>query len=133
MSRVSRRNTSPEKIVTSFLLRNKIRFRKNVKALPGSPDIVIPVNNTIIFVHGCFWHGHRNCRLARRPTSNRSYWYKKIDENIQRDIAKARKLRRLGWRVLTIWQCQINSKQKSEKKLASLKKHLHKMSSGIHG
>jgi DNA mismatch endonuclease (patch repair protein) len=124
MSLVSRRDTGPEKVVFSFLRKSKLRIRKNVKTLPGSPDIVLPEFNTAIFVHGCFWHGHKSCKLAKRPSSNKSYWNKKIDENIERDKRKSRELRKLGWRVFTIWQCQINNKQRSEKKLSHLRKQL---------
>lgn len=124
MSRVSGRNTSLEKVVFSFLRKNKYRFRKNVKSLPGSPDIVISKHQTVIFVHGCFWHGHNNCKFARRPSSNKSYWYKKIDGNIERDKRKAKELRMLGYRVITVWQCQISNKMKSEKRLSVLLKQL---------
>jgi DNA mismatch endonuclease (patch repair protein) len=124
MSCVSCRNTSPEKTIFSFLRKNQFHFRKNVKTLPGTPDIVLPKLQTIIFVHGCFWHGHKSCKLSRRPTSNRSYWNKKIDENIVRDKRKSRELRKLGWSVLTVWQCQIKSKTKSERRLNSLLKQL---------
>jgi DNA mismatch endonuclease (patch repair protein) len=124
MSRVSRSNTSLEKTIFSFLRKNKLRLRKNVKTLPGSPDIVLPELQTAIFVHGCFWHGHKKCKLARRPSSNKSYWYKKIDENIERDKRKAKELRKLGYRVITVWQCQIKSKTKSERRLNSLLKQL---------
>jgi DNA mismatch endonuclease, patch repair protein len=119
MSRVSRRNTSPEKTICSFLRKNKFHFRKNTKALPGSPDIVLTELNTVIFVHGCFWHGHKNCKYAKRPSSNTKYWNKKIDDNIERDKRKARELRRLGWKVLTVWQCQITKRKEQalEKRL----------------
>ncbi|MCL4509676.1 MAG: DNA mismatch endonuclease Vsr [Bacteroidetes bacterium] len=119
MSRVSREDTPQERIVYSFLRANRIRFRRNLKRLPGSPDIVLPDHRTVIFVHGCFWHGHKNCRLARRPKTNKEYWYRKIDENIERDKKKSRELRKLGWRVFTVWQCQITS-AKSEKTLKRL-------------
>ena len=126
MSRVSQQDTYPEKIITSFLRKNRLHFRKNVKTLAGSPDVVLPEFNTAIFVHGCFWHGHKSCKLAKRPSSNKSYWYNKIDENIERDKKKARELRKLGWKVLTVWQCQIKNKTKSERLLSSLSKRLRK-------
>jgi len=126
MSRVSQRNTAPEKKVLSFLRENKFHFRKNVKTLPGSPDIVLPEVQTIIFIHGCFWHGHKKCKLAKRPSSNKIYWYKKIDENIERDKRKTKELRKLGWRVLTVWQCQIKSKAKSIRRLNSLTNQLQR-------
>ena len=119
MSHVSRKNTPQERTVSTFFEKNKIHFRRNVRHLPGSPDIVLPDHRTVIFVHGCFWHGHKNCRLSRRPKSNKEYWYKKIDENIERDKKKSRELRKLGWKVFTVWQCQITS-AKSEKTLKRL-------------
>ena len=126
MSRVSQRNTSAEKIIFSFLRKNRLRFRKNVKKLPGSPDVLLSQINTVIFIHGCFWHGHKNCKPAKRPSSNTSYWNKKIDENIERDRRKNRELKKLGWKVLTVWQCQIKNQIKSEKLLSSLSKRLRK-------
>jgi len=124
MSRVSRENTSPEKTIFSFLRKNKFRFRKNVKTLPGSPDIVLTELNIVIFVHGCFWHGHKRCKLAKRPSSNTKYWNKKIDDNIERDKRKSRQLRKLGWKVLTVWQCQLKTEEKKERTFKSLLSHL---------
>ena len=124
MSRVSRKNTSPERIISSFLRKNKIHFKKNVKTLPGSPDIVIPKFQIAIFVNGCFWHGHKNCKYARRPSSNKKYWYNKIDENIARDKRKSYQLRKLGWKVLTIWQCQLKTEDKREKTFQRLSRRL---------
>ena len=124
MSRVSRKDTGPERTVASFLRKNKLHFRRNVKSLPGSPDIVLIEHSAAIFVHGCFWHGHKNCKFAKRPSSNKSYWDKKIDENITRDKKKSRELRNLGWRVFTVWQCQINNNLKAEKRLSHLSRQL---------
>jgi DNA mismatch endonuclease (patch repair protein) len=115
MSRVSQKDTSPEKTIFSFLRKNKLRFRKNIKTLPGSPDIVLTELNAVIFVHGCFWHGHKRCKLAKRPSSNTKYCNKKIDDNIERDKRKAKELRKLGWKVLTVWQCQLKTEEKKEK------------------
>jgi len=124
MSRVSQKHTKPEIIVRRFLFSKGFRYLINYKKLPGSPDIVLPKHKTVIFVHGCFWHGHNNCKLAKRPDTNKTYWYKKIDENIKRDNRKVKELKKLGWEVLTIWQCQIKSKMESEKRLNRLLKSL---------
>ncbi|OGU80359.1 MAG: very short patch repair endonuclease [Ignavibacteria bacterium RBG_16_35_7] len=131
MSRVSQKHTEPEIIVRRFLFLNGFRYRINYKKLPGSPDIVLPKFKTVIFVHGCFWHGHKNCKLAKRPSTNTSYWYKKIDENIKRDKRKAKEINKLGWKILTIWQCQIQSKIKSEKRLSLLLKQLREYSNKV--
>jgi DNA mismatch endonuclease, patch repair protein len=111
MSRVSQKHTKPEIIVRKFLFANGFRYRLNYKKLPGSPDIVLPKYRAAIFVHGCFWHGHKNCKLARRPSSNKKYWNKKLDENIERDKKKITQLRKLGWNVITVWQCRLTPEE----------------------
>ena len=110
MAAVPQKNSKPELVVRSALHRLGYRFRLHRKDLPGSPDIVLPRYEVAIFVHGCFWHQHSRCRLARRPTSNRRYWNRKLDENIDRDKRKVSELRVLGWRALVIWQCQIEKR-----------------------
>ncbi len=77
------------------------------KKLPGTPDIVLPKHKAVIFVHGCFWHQHEGCRKARRPTSNIEFWNEKLDRNITRDSQKEAELKNLGWKVLTVWECEI--------------------------
>ncbi|MBI3193734.1 MAG: DNA mismatch endonuclease Vsr [Ignavibacteriae bacterium] len=124
MSRVSRRNTSIEKIVFSFLRKNRLHYRSNVKALPGSPDVVLINRRVIIFVHGCFWHGHNNCKLAKIPSTNKNYWDNKINQNIERDKRKINELKILGWKIFIIWQCQINTVDKSIKRLNLLLRQL---------
>jgi len=106
MARVRGVNTKPEKVVRSFLHTLGYRFRLHVNDLPGKPDIVLVRHRKIIFVHGCFWHGHRGCRRSQRPSSNRGFWNKKLSGNIERDKKHIRTLRRLGWRTLVIWECQ---------------------------
>ncbi|HNQ34453.1 MAG TPA: very short patch repair endonuclease [bacterium] len=105
MANVKGRNTSPERVVRGCLRRLRCRFRGNVKALPGKPDVVLTGRGKVIFVHGCFWHGHRRCRRSKRPTTNEMFWNKKIDGNIQRDKKVRRALTRLGWKVLVVWEC----------------------------
>jgi DNA mismatch endonuclease (patch repair protein) len=110
MASVRSTETKPEIAVRKFLFSNGYRFRKNVKSLPGKPDIVLPKYKTVILVHGCFWHGHKNCDAATIPKSNKTYWKNKIDTNIARDKRNKRVLKKLGWNVLTIWECKLNNK-----------------------
>lgn len=109
MSRVCGKDTSPELRVRSALHRLGFRFRLHRDDLPGRPDIVLPKHNAVIFVHGCFWHGHRNCSRSTRPTSNVPFWNKKLDKNTLRDRKARRALLSLGWKVLIIWECQVGA------------------------
>ena len=106
MRRVRSQNTKPEIVVRRTAHSLGFRFRLHQKNLPGSPDIVLAKHAVAIFVHGCFWHGHRKCKRAKRPTSNTEFWEQKLDRNIQRDRAVVRKLKGLGWRVLVVWECE---------------------------
>ena len=119
MSKVNQKDTKPELIVRHFLFANGFRYRKNVKKLPGSPDIVLSKYKTVIFVNGCFWHGHE-CRAGRRPTSNKLYWDNKIESNIKWDDDKISQLEALGWRVLIIWQCEIKNEELRNMRLKKL-------------
>lgn len=107
MSRIKGRDTKPEIIIRTIIKHKRLSFRENDKNLPGSPDIVLNNRKKIIFIHGCFWHGHKLCQRSRRPMTNRVFWNKKIDGNIQRDLKTGRKLRRMGWNVIVLWECQI--------------------------
>jgi DNA mismatch endonuclease (patch repair protein) len=118
MARIKGRGTSPEKSVRSCLRRLGIRFRGNVKSLPGTPDFVIQGQKKAIFVHGCFWHGHKGCRRSARPETNKPFWDRKIDGNIARDRRNLRDLKKEGWKVLVIWQCQIKEENKLLKRLS---------------
>ena len=120
MSSVKQRHTKPEMVVRSLLHRLGYRFRLHQKDLPGSPDILLPKYRTAIFVHGCFWHQHENCGKARRPSSNQEYWNKKLDENISRDKRKEDELSQLGWRVVTVWQCETSGVESLTEKLKKL-------------
>jgi len=106
MSRVKGRDTRPEIRVRSLLHRMGYRFRLHRRGLPGNPDIVLPRHKRVIFVHGCFWHGHSECPRSRRPTSNEGFWRKKLDANIRRDGQVIEALRKQGWKVLVVWECQ---------------------------
>jgi len=122
MARVKTKNTAPEVKLRSILHRNGFRFRLNRKDLPGKPDIVLPKYKAVIFVHGCFWHGH-DCKRGRRPQTNAEFWNQKIDENIKRDKLDIIKLNELGWRVLVVWACEIK-KQNQDDLVLHLKEFL---------
>jgi DNA mismatch endonuclease, patch repair protein len=106
MKLVRQKHTAPELLVRSELHRRGLRFKVGDGALPGTPDLSFPRYKTIVFVHGCFWHGH-SCRLGRPPSSNIEYWRLKIDSNRKRDARKEQLLSDLGWRVMVIWQCEL--------------------------
>ena len=113
MSRIRGKNTAPEKIVRSLLHRLGYRFRLHVKTLPGKPDIVLPKYKTVIFVHGCFWHRHKGCKNCTTPTNRQEFWLTKLNGNAVRDKLHQRALRKLGWRVIAIWECETNAKSMS--------------------
>jgi DNA mismatch endonuclease (patch repair protein) len=106
MSRVRAKNTKPEMVVRRLLHRMGYRFRLHSENLPGRPDIVLPRFRTVIFVNGCFWHGHSGCKKSARPTTNAEFWDKKIAANVARDREQVSRLSVAGWLVLTIWQCE---------------------------
>ncbi len=106
MSRIKGKDTSIEVLVRKALFRDGFRFRKNVKQLPGKPDIVLSKYKTVIFVHGCFWHGH-TCKEAHIPKSNSEFWLNKITRNVDNDKKHTEQLTSLGWHVITVWECQI--------------------------
>jgi DNA mismatch endonuclease (patch repair protein) len=107
MSRIRSKNTKPEILVRRFLFAKGIRFRLHSKQLEGRPDIVIHKLKAIVFVHGCFWHGHRNCKNAKIPASNRTFWVKKFTTNAQRDRRTIVALKKDGWKVFVLWECQL--------------------------
>lgn len=114
MSHVTGKETKPEIMVRKYLFARGLRYRKNVKQLPGTPDIVFPQYKTAVFVNGCFWHGHKGCKYSHLPSTNLEYWEKKIADNLERDERKTRKLEKLGYRVLIVWQCQLKPNIKIE-------------------
>lgn len=107
MSRIKGKNTKPEELVRKFLFSQGFRYRKNDARLPGTPDIVLPKYKTVIFVNGCFWHGHSNCKYFVVPKTNTEFWLNKIETNRQRDARKTFELQSLGWRVIVLWECQL--------------------------
>ena len=106
MSRVKATDTSPELTVRRMLYNLGYRFRVHRNDLPGKPDIVLPKYKAAIFVHGCFWHHHRGCKKSKLPETNANFWRKKILDNVSRDKRTTRELRKKGWKVLVIWECQ---------------------------
>ncbi len=107
MSRIRGSNTKPEEIVRKYLFSRGFRYRKNDKRLPGSPDIVLPKYKTVVFINGCFWHGHAGCKNFVWPKSNLAFWKKKINDNVERDARKISALKDLGWKVIVVWQCEL--------------------------
>lgn len=114
MSRIKGKETKAEVVVRKYLFANGFRYRKNVRQLPGTPDIVLPKYKTCIFINGCFWHGHEGCRYFVVPKTNTEFWLNKIEANRQRDIRKINDLHMLGWKVITIWECELIASKRSE-------------------
>ena len=113
MSHIRSNNTKPEEKVRKYLFSKGFRYRKNVRTLPGCPDIVLPKYKTVIFVNGCFWHKH-DCPRFVWPTSNEEYWIPKITRNVERDQNNYERLQELGWNVIVIWECQLKKKEFGE-------------------
>lgn len=111
MRAVKSRDTGPEMLTRRIIHAMGYRYRLHRKDLPGKPDLVFPSRRKTIFVHGCFWHGHTCARGARMPKSNRSYWKSKIGRNVERDRESSRALRKEGWGVLIIWECEMNNRE----------------------
>lgn len=107
MSRIRGKDTKPEEIVRKYLFSQGFRYRKNMASLPGKPDIVLPKYRTVVFVNGCFWHGHEGCKYFVWPKNNAEFWKEKIQTNKKRDDDTSRMLTEMGWSVLTVWECQL--------------------------
>ena len=118
MSRIHGKDTKPEEKVRKYLFSQGFRYRKNDKRLPGKPDIVLPKYKTVILIHGCFWHMH-DCGRFRWPTTNQDYWKHKIERNVERDQLNKEQLQQAGWKVITIWECELN-KMNIEEKMTSV-------------
>ncbi len=110
MAQIKGKGTKPEELVRKYLFSQGFRYRKNVRNLPGCPDIVLPKYRTVVFVNGCFWHKH-DCPRFVWPASNKEYWIPKIEGNVARDQQNQEMLRKLGWRVLIVWECQLKKSQ----------------------
>ncbi|MBC76611.1 MAG: very short patch repair endonuclease [Halobacteriovoraceae bacterium] len=125
MSKIKATDSKVEIAVRKYLFAKGYRYRKNASDLPGRPDILMPKHKTAIFIHGCFWHGHKNCKYHRIPKTRTEYWKKKIEGNSFRDIRNANKLRKMGWRCFTVWECRLKNDflremEKLEKKIMSI-------------
>ena len=123
MSRIKGKNTKPEELVRKYLFSQGFRYRKNVRTLPGSPDIVLPKYKTAIFVNGCFWHGHVGCKYFVWPENNAEFWREKITANIERDSRNIKLLEQAGWKVLVVWECELK-KNRLENTLGLLEKRI---------
>ncbi len=110
MSMIKGKDTKPEMLVRRFLFGNGFRYRVNVRSLPGKPDIVLRKYGVVIFINGCFWHGHENCKYFKIPKTRTDWWMDKIERNIKRDTKVRDELRQIGWRTMVIWECQLKPK-----------------------
>ena len=122
MSRIRAVDTLPERTVRTSLHKAGFRFRLHVKTLPGKPDIVLSKFKTVVMVHGCFWHRHKKCKYAYTPKTSTIFWEKKFNQNIKRDIKVKRDLRALGWKVITIWECEVSDINKIKRVILSIGK-----------
>ena len=107
MSRIRGKDTKPEMLVRRFLHAHGYRYRLHVKDMPGKPDIVLPKYKTIIFIHGCFWHGHEGCRYYVVPKTRTEWWLNKINRNIENDGKAVKALKKDGWKIITLWECDL--------------------------
>ncbi|MFZ1530221.1 MAG: DNA mismatch endonuclease Vsr [Ferruginibacter sp.] len=122
MSRIRRGNTKPEMLVRKFLHAHGFRYRLHDKKLPGKPDIVLPKYRTVIFVHGCFWHGHKNCKYFKVPKTRTEWWMNKIGVNQANDEKAQKALKRQGWKIISIWECKLKPAKQQQSLAALLKK-----------
>ncbi len=120
MANISGKDTKPEILVRKYLFNKGLRYRKNVSSLPGKPDIVLPKYKTAVFIHGCFWHGHKRCNRSKIPLTRTSFWSEKISNNMHRDSINMELLKVKEWRVIAIWQCEIDGIKKRECRLNNL-------------
>lgn len=126
MSQIKSKDTKPEILVRSFLFKNRFRYRLHVKSLPGKPDIVLKSLKTVVFVDGCFWHGHRNCKYNVLPKTRTEWWLNKINKNKENDAIKRKELKLQEWNVVSIWECELKH-DKREKTLSRLFKALQEI------
>ncbi len=117
MSKVKNKRTQPEDRVAGLLDELAVDYERNVRTLPGQPDFVVGAKDTVVFVNGCFWHGHANCKRAKLPDTNSAFWRNKIATNKRRDRRNARLLRREGWHIITVWQCRLRRPKSVQSRL----------------
>ena len=120
MAAIKGKDTKPEMTVRRYLFSRGLRYRVNVKKLPGSPDIVLKKYGVAVFIDGCFWHGHKDCKYYKLPSTNMDFWKAKISRNIARDYVNNVDLELAGWRVIRIWECEIKTKRASRADIARL-------------
>ena len=123
MSRIKGKDTKPELLVRRFLHAQGYRYKLHDKTLPGKPDLVLPKYKTVIFIHGCFWHGHNNCKYFKVPQTRTDWWLNKINTNKANDAKAVKALRKYGWKVIVVWECQLKTKR-LHRTLQSLVKRL---------
>ncbi|MCB9448389.1 MAG: DNA mismatch endonuclease Vsr [Flavobacteriales bacterium] len=123
MSRIRGKDTKPEMLVRRFLHANGFRYRLHDKLLPGKPDIILKKHNTVIFIHGCFWHGHDGCRYFVVPKTRTQWWLDKINRNKAKDAESCTQLKRSGWKIITVWECDLMKKKRD----ITLKKLIQKI------
>lgn len=121
MSRIKGKNTKPEIIVRKFLFSNGVRYKLHDKKLPGKPDMVFPKYKKVIFIHGCFWHGHEGCKYFVVPKTRTEWWLDKINSNKKKDAENVEALKKQGWDVKTIWECELKPKNREQKLQSILK------------
>ena len=120
MSAIKSKNTKPEIAVRRLLHSMGYRFRLHRKDLPGSPDIVLPKYKTVIFVHGCFWHRHENCKYASIPKTRKEFWERKFKANVKRDLEIQEKIKNIGWQSVVVWECELKDSSALKKKLQNI-------------
>jgi len=114
MSRIRSKDTKPELLVRRFLHKNGFRYRLHVKDLPGKPDIVLPKYKTVVFIHGCFWHGHEGCKYFVVPKTRTEWWLNKIGNNTTNDLNSENQLKNAGWKIIKLWECEIKPSLRAE-------------------
>ena len=125
MSRITGKNTKPEILIRKSLFSKGFRYNLHSKNLPGKPDIVLPKYKTVIFVHGCFWHGHEGCQYYVIPKTRTEFWLNKINTNIQNDMKNLISLKNMGWNVITIWECETKKKNNIKVLIDQIEKELY--------
>ncbi|HRH49857.1 MAG TPA: DNA mismatch endonuclease Vsr [Panacibacter sp.] len=124
MSQIKGKNTKPEIVVRKFLHAQGFRYKLHDKTLPGKPDLVLPKFKTVIFIHGCFWHGHANCKYYVIPKTRTEWWLNKISYNTANNVKAVKALKKAGWKVITIWECSLKPARVEKTLIALLKKFL---------
>lgn len=124
MSKIRGKETKPEILVRKYLFSKGFRYRIHDERYPGKPDIVLPKYRSVIFVHGCFWHGHEGCKAARLPKTNPGFWERKISSNVERDRRNVAELQKQGWNLIIIWECELRNKRERENRFRLLEEQI---------